>query len=133
MRRLLPLLILAMALAAPAGAQQAGRYAMPAPSAPRESPALRGALAADLDEPAADSPAAVPGVLAPAILPPPASTAAPPAYSPPVSTSFGADASGGGQCRQSCARTYYFCLANDDDDNCSQDWGQCRAKCPSGG
>jgi len=34
-----------------------------------------------------------------------------------------------GQCRLTCARNYYFCLAGDDADICGPDWGQCRAAC----
>lgn len=133
MRRLLPLLTLALGLAAPAGAQQAGRYAIPEPGAALESRALRGALAAGLDETPSDAPARLRDVLAPALPPPLPQTSAPnvPRYAPPLS--FGSDASSGGQCRLSCARTYYFCLANNGDDTCAQDWGQCRARCPSDG
>jgi hypothetical protein len=34
-----------------------------------------------------------------------------------------------GQCRLTCARNYYFCLAGDDAEICGPDWGQCRAAC----
>jgi hypothetical protein len=33
------------------------------------------------------------------------------------------------QCRASCARTYYFCRSNGDDDSCSGQWAQCKARC----
>jgi hypothetical protein len=33
------------------------------------------------------------------------------------------------QCRTSCARTYYFCRSNGDDDSCSGQWAQCKARC----
>jgi len=33
------------------------------------------------------------------------------------------------QCRASCARTYYFCRANGDDDSCSGQWAQCKSRC----
>lgn len=34
-----------------------------------------------------------------------------------------------GQCRASCDRTYYFCLASERVDDCPGAWGQCRAAC----
>ena len=46
---------------------------------------------------------------------------------PLASTTPGGDA---GQCRASCARTYYFCKAQDDD-QCPAQWAQCSARCTS--
>lgn len=50
-----------------------------------------------------------------------------PAPIPLASTTPGGDA---GQCRASCARTYYFCKAQDDD-QCPAQWAQCSARCTS--
>jgi hypothetical protein len=44
---------------------------------------------------------------------------------PLAATAPGGDA---GQCRSSCARTYYFCGAQDDD-QCPTQWAQCNARC----
>lgn len=33
------------------------------------------------------------------------------------------------QCRASCSRSYYFCLATDSAEDCGPSWGQCRARC----
>ena len=39
-----------------------------------------------------------------------------------------------GQCRMTCARTYYFCAAGESAEDCSTGWAQCRAGCePSAG
>jgi len=45
-----------------------------------------------------------------------------PAVSPPL----GGQAQ---QCRLSCAQTYYFCLSESRPEDCSGNWGQCRAAC----
>jgi hypothetical protein len=34
-----------------------------------------------------------------------------------------------GQCRASCAKTYYFCNATGDDDSCVGRWVQCKSRC----
>lgn len=44
---------------------------------------------------------------------------------PLASAAPGGDA---GQCRSSCARTYYFC-SGQDDDQCPTQWAQCTARC----
>jgi hypothetical protein len=44
---------------------------------------------------------------------------------PLASTTPGGDA---GQCRASCAKSYYFCSARDDGD-CASQWAQCSARC----
>jgi len=36
-----------------------------------------------------------------------------------------------GECRTSCAQTYYFCRAGDQTDECAGNWGQCVATCDS--
>ena len=33
------------------------------------------------------------------------------------------------QCRAVCAKTYYFCRANGDDDGCGGQWAQCKSRC----
>ncbi|MBI1684584.1 hypothetical protein [Caulobacter hibisci] len=32
-------------------------------------------------------------------------------------------------CKAACARTYYFCRANADDDNCPSEWSRCNVRC----
>jgi hypothetical protein len=49
-----------------------------------------------------------------------------PVISPPAPVGPLADA---GQCRMSCAQTYYFCRAGDHPDDCAGPWGQCVATC----
>jgi hypothetical protein len=44
---------------------------------------------------------------------------------PLASTTLGGDA---GQCRASCAKSYYFCSARDDGE-CPTQWAQCNARC----
>jgi hypothetical protein len=46
---------------------------------------------------------------------------------PLASTTLGGDA---GQCRASCAKSYYFCSARDDGE-CPTQWAQCSARCTS--
>lgn len=104
MRRLAACLILSLALAAPAAAQQ-GRIAG-APAA-QEQAALKGSQ--DAAPPPRDD--------APLLLPLPVQP-----------TSISASASGGGQCRLSCSREYYFCLAGEDD-RCPQQWSRCVSGC----
>ncbi|WP_165184561.1 hypothetical protein [Caulobacter soli] len=57
--------------------------------------------------------------------------AATPALPPPLVPLTGAPAQGvdSNQCRSSCARTYYFCRANSDDDSCATSWMQCKSRC----
>lgn len=107
--RLAALLVmtLALALAAPAAAQQKGRLGEVAPSAT----GLRGPVPAGR----AASAGAVAGL--------PPST---PASAVPASPF---EPAGADQCRLSCARSYYFCLSGDTPEQCPQAWGQCRAAC----
>lgn len=64
--------------------------------------------------------------------------AAPVAVAPPPQTALApliplaSDRPGGDaiQCRSACARSYYFCKANDDD-ICPSQWAQCTARCTS--
>lgn len=32
-------------------------------------------------------------------------------------------------CKAACAKTYYFCRANTDDDSCPGEWARCDARC----
>ncbi|PXA86209.1 hypothetical protein DMC25_14390 [Caulobacter sp. D4A] len=32
-------------------------------------------------------------------------------------------------CKASCAKTYYFCRANADDDSCPSEWSRCNVRC----
>lgn len=102
MRKALPLVALILVLAAPALA----------------APALRGSQSADPPAPVGASAPQTPAVdLAPQ-LPIPLRTLA--------ETPVGGEA---GQCRLTCAQSYYFCLASDGAEDCAPTWGQCRAKC----
>jgi len=115
MRRVLPLAVLILAVASPAGAQQKkSRIKVP----PAAAAGLRGPVAAQ----------------APAVRQSPI----PVAMSPDISaqslflpTPIASAPVGGApqQCRQTCAQTYYFCLAGDQQDECSASWGQCRSAC----
>ena len=82
------------------------------------------------------SPAGAAGPPSKQVQPKKAAVAAAPVITPSVvlqapiplaSTTPGGDA---GQCRSSCARTYYFCKAQDDD-QCPSSWAQCNARCTS--
>lgn len=61
---------------------------------------------------------------APVVAAPPPQTALAPLI-PLASDRPGGDAI---QCRSVCARSYYFCKANDDD-ICPSQWAQCNARC----
>jgi len=32
-------------------------------------------------------------------------------------------------CKAACAKTYYFCRANADDDSCPSEWSRCNVRC----
>jgi hypothetical protein len=117
MRRLLTLLILTLALASPAGAQQS-----PAPSAIAPAPTLRGSLSADSQ-----------GVAGSASVVDAARAALAQSAIPLRSLSDRPVAGEAGQCRLSCAQSYYFCLSGDGGDDCPATWGQCRAGCDAPG
>lgn len=116
MRRL-ALLVLTFALAGPAGAQQA-----PAPPAVAAAPTLRGSLSAD-SQGLAGSASVVDAARAAL------AQSAIPLRSLPDSPVAGE----AGQCRLSCAQSYYFCLSGDGGDDCPATWGQCRAGCDAPG
>lgn len=110
MRRLAACLIISLALAAPATAQQ-GRITV---IAPVSDAALRGPVGG-APAPAKEEAEAE----APLILPPPVQP-----------TSIASTSTGGAQCRLSCSRRYYFCLAGEDD-RCPQHWSRCVSSCGS--
>ncbi len=106
MRRLAACLILSLALAAPATAQQGRITVIP----PVSDAALRG--------PVGGAPA-------------PAEEEAPLLLPLPVQpTSIASTSTDGAQCRTSCSRRYYFCLAGEDE-GCPQDWSRCVLSCGS--
>ena len=115
--RPLALLVLTLALAGPAGAQQA-----PAPPAIAASPTLRGSQSAEPQGGA--GPASVTDAARAAF----AQSAIPLRLSPDTPVAGEA-----GQCRLSCAQSYYFCLSGDGGDDCPATWGQCRAACDAPG
>lgn len=106
MRRLAACLILCLALAAPAAARE-GRIAA---AEPVRDAALRGSISAT-PVPAPDAP--------PLLLPLPVQP-----------TSIASTSTGGAQCRTSCSRQYYFCLAGEDE-RCPQYWSRCVSSCGS--
>ncbi|CAN5756645.1 hypothetical protein BH11PSE1_BH11PSE1_23600 [soil metagenome] len=121
MRRVLALLVLTLALASPASAQKTPIKVIP-PPAPA-APALRGLQSADspgVAMPAGAVAATAAGVLAQSFIP---------LRSLPDTPVAGE----AGQCRLSCAQSYYFCLAGDGSDDCAPTWGQCRAACDAPG
>lgn len=68
------------------------------------------------------------------VIPPTSSRATPqsdtPALPPPLAPLTGTtQARDPEQCKASCARAYYFCRANSEDDTCPTTWTQCRARC----
>lgn len=102
-------LVLALALLTLAGSafglpRQHGRYGPP--PAP---PTLRG-----LQTPA-ETPTPTPALTLPAGPGPAGLVSLPPAEP--------------AECRRACARSYYFCLAEDSPDACGPTWGQCRSAC----
>ena len=103
MSKVLTLILLALAMASPAGAQQKSRTTV----VPKITPALRGSQSA---------------------VAPPVAAAAQSLFLPqPLS---GPQAGvGAGQCRLSCAQSYYFCLSTEGAEDCGSNWGQCRARC----
>jgi len=88
--------------------------AMAAPSA-----GLRGAQSA----PQVSAPSPAPP---PAPLSPPIQSKAPLAFFASAAQPAARDP---GQCRQDCARAYYFCLAGGDAPSCPQIWTSCRSDC----
>lgn len=110
MRRHLALLVLTLALAGPAGAQQA---------TPAATPTLRGVQSVESPS-AAGVASSVAATLAQSFIPLRSLSDTPVAGEP-------------GQCRLSCAQSYYFCLSGDGGDDCPATWGQCRAACDAPG
>jgi hypothetical protein len=124
MRRFAPLLLL-LALASPAGAQQK-RITIPTPTAAQAG--LRGA-----DTPAPTTDAEATNSKA-AQVPTPQADTGPPAglaFTRPLSPTSSAGPGGrtAGQCRTACAQSYYFCLADEDEQSCNPRWARCVAGC----
>jgi hypothetical protein len=115
MRRALIPCVLALVVAGSAGAADGAKKARPKVPPPSPSPELRGPLSAAPTTPAAPPPPVDISAAQSLFLPAPIAGA-------PV---------GGApqQCRLSCAQTYYFCLAGEDGESCSANWGQCRSAC----
>jgi hypothetical protein len=122
MRRALLILGLCLGLAAPASAAPAlkGRLTVAAPSAAALD--LRGAVKPDdgAGAPATGPAASAADLAAPGDLITQASAA-----QSPLAEAQANDA----QCRQACARSYYFCLSADAGPDCAANWGQCRSGC----
>jgi hypothetical protein len=112
MRRLAALVVI-LALAAPAGAETPRKGRLTVVQQPAKATPLRG-MQGPVEAPAEG---AVPEPLAMTPL--------------PATRILATQAQAGdpGQCRLTCARNYYFCLAADDAEICGPDWGQCRAAC----
>ena len=118
MRRALALFLLAIACAAPAGAQVKGRIAVVKPAAAEAG--LKGTIKEPGQSeapPEADAAPASRGDLSGLI----------PAPLPVTPTGFAAP-QGAQQCRRSCAREYYFCRAAEDE-ICPAVWSRCTARC----
>jgi hypothetical protein len=47
----------------------------------------------------------------------------------PIPLAAGRQGQDSGQCRASCAKSYYFCRASPDDDGCASQWAQCKSRC----
>ena len=121
MRTISIALLISIAAAAGAGAQTtSARKAglRPAPPA-AESPSLRGPVSPDQSQDQSQGQPSKP--------PPPPSAALMSTLSPlPAAATTRSDPL---QCRQTCAHSYYFCLAGQDADVCPQTWGECVATC----
>jgi hypothetical protein len=131
MRRALLFGFSVLALALPAAAQDRARMTAPAPQ-PTRPAALRGPLGAPISPaaPAANAALARAGLALQTPIAPLTPTPQPlGALALPPLGALPAD----GQCRQSCSRSYYFCLAGDDADVCAPAWSQCRATCDVSG
>lgn len=118
MRRLLVLVLLAIACAAPAGAQVQGRIAVVKPAA--ADAGLRGTIG----EPAASDAQSEAGA---DTTPRGDLSALVPAPLPVAPTGF-ASTEAAQQCRRTCAREYYFCRAAEDE-ICPSVWSRCTARC----
>ena len=118
MTRYCRLIILTLAIAGAAEAQQTNR----GPAAPTAAPGLRGAVAPEDTN------------LRPVIATPRPQAREPVAYGarsaiPPITDPAPGAGGVAQQCRLTCAQTYYFCLSGGEADDCSTGWSQCRAGC----
>ncbi|MES2033509.1 MAG: hypothetical protein V4466_04980 [Pseudomonadota bacterium] len=115
MNRLVLLLILATACAAPASAQAPGKIRVVIPA---ESPAkLRGTVGERASS--EDGESAPAGDLS-ALVPAPV---------PVLPTPMRSNSDSAQQCRRSCHQEYYFCLAAEDETVCSPTWVKCSSRC----
>jgi len=115
MHRLLALLILAIAVAAPASAQDSARMKPAIPAG--DGAGLRGTVG-EPGESGDEKPAAR-GDLS-ALVPAPV----------PVQPTGFTDGAAARQCRRACAQEYYFCLSAEDE-ICPPQWVKCTARCGS--
>jgi hypothetical protein len=80
------------------------------------------------------SPAGAAGPAPKQVQPPKKVIVAPPVTTPsvvlqsPIPLASAAPSGDAGQCRSSCARSYYFCNAQEDGE-CPSKWAQCSARC----
>jgi len=107
--RSLAVVMLMVVLAASASAEPRGRRHIFAPQ-PTASAGLRGAQRPP-DETTSEAATAL--IAAPVVLP----------------SAAGQPVADVGQCRRTCARSYYFCLASDSPDDCGPTWSQCASSC----
>jgi hypothetical protein len=103
-----------LAVAGSAGAADGPKKARPKVP-PAASPALRGPVGA--------------GPMSPAAPPPPVDISGAQSLFLPSPIASAPVGGAPQQCRLSCAQTYYFCLAGEDGESCSANWGQCRSAC----
>ncbi len=117
-RILLGLLIVSLASAA---------VARPAftPATSMAAPGLRGVVAPAPSTPAKAPPSSL------AVRPPDPRLGNPAPMVSPRVTGWTAAAGGGGQCRSGCAQSLYFCIAQDDAEQCAPRWTQCLTACPT--
>jgi hypothetical protein len=140
MRRLALVVLLAVGLAGPALAQVKGEYLVPDPPKPKAAATdgLRGAAPAGAFQATKTPKAPTPPVMPPPRVAPGRPrdlTLMSPNLSQPAAPRLrgwdGAAAPGGAQCRTSCSRDQYVCLAGDGGD-CNAIWVKCVAACPEG-
>lgn len=60
---------------------------------------------------------------------PPASSSAEGVIPPPLPLQSPRPGTDPAACKAACAKTYYFCRANTDDDSCPSEWARCDARC----
>lgn len=111
--------LLALACASPASTQERfGAKPRPKQEEGVQVPPMRGPEKPDL--PAPPPPIVLASPLRPSVMPDTA----------PRIGGLSSQAIGGGQCRTSCARSYYRCLSGDDMSTCGPGWSRCLVACP---